>query len=92
MTVNTRVKDQSALNTQLAEETQLNPDVVGTPQGSPVNQSGNSKIVHITLIVDGVTFDASDVAAAIDGIAGYNLTGETTYETRNTYIWNLGPT
>ena len=45
------------VQTQLAEEVQNNPD-----------QNQAPTVVHVTLKFDGVTFDASDLYAALDTI------------------------
>lgn len=47
--------------TDLTDETSLNPDKLSSPA-----------VVHITLVMDGISFDASDFYNALDTSTGMN--------------------
>lgn len=91
MADNVNVLDETALEAQVDDEA-LNPDVGAA--------AGGRKIIHLTLVVDGVDIDVgelydslatvkADVSSVTRVVA---ITGEKKYNTRNTYIWNIGPT
>lgn len=84
MAANTNVLGSDAIETQLADE-------VNNPDRGDTHTNHNRKIVHLTLVVDGVALDMGDLFDAIDDMTGVELTGEKSFNARNTYIWNLGP-
>lgn len=95
MADNTNVLTETALEAQMDDEN-LNPDVKSTTTST----STNRKIIHITLVVDGVDIDygelydslatvKADVSAVTRVVA---VTGEKNVSTRDTHIFNIGPT
>lgn len=100
MADNVNVLTESQLETIVDDENAFgagNPDVVGTN----TSVGPNRQIIHLTLVVEGVTVDigqlydslattGADVSAVTRVVA---LTGEkSSGAARNTFIWNIGPT
>lgn len=85
MTPNTVPKSAAATNTQIDNDT-LNPDVVATGQGN----TRNRKIVHITLVCEGVTVTPDAIYDALDAQFAV-VAGEKDTYSRGTWIFNIGP-
>lgn len=91
MADNVNVLTESALETQVDDET-LNPDVGAA--------AGGRKTIHLTLVIDGVDIDIGElydslatVKADVSSVTRLvAITGEKAYNSRGTYIWNIGPT
>lgn len=89
---NTNVLTQAQLEAQMDDETNArNPDVNAV--------AGGRKIIHLTLVCDGVNVDIGDLFDSVATVGAnvsavvrvVGVTGEKSDNTRNTYIWNIGP-
>lgn len=90
MAANTRkVKTSAEVNTQMDDDN-MNPTVKGTPAGTAAGGPGNRKVIHITLIADGVDVSGNDIFDMVDAQFA-TVQGEKDTHTRGTYIFQVGP-
>lgn len=88
---NVTPKASASVVADLAVDT-INTDAQGTPAAgsAAVNAAGNRKIVHITLVADGVTVTPEGIYTALDTQYAV-VQGEKDMMSRNCYIFNIGP-